>query len=137
MACFMKTIDPVKSVRLACWLAVVAGFGLAGAGCTQVQVAPGVMGEYKLGELQVLADHDFKHVYEATKAGMKDFGLFQTQDDRKVIEAELKGRDTTDTIVIVKIKEIGANRTSLKIRYGVNPQRLLAEKLYQAIQKRM
>lgn len=95
-------------------------------------------GEYKLGELQVFADRDFARVYEAAKSGMKDVKLFQTQDDRKVIEAELRGRDAVDTMVIVKIKEVGPNRTSVKIRYGViKPDLTLAQKLYQAIEKHL
>jgi hypothetical protein len=110
----------------------------AGQGCTQVQVAPDVRGEYKLGELQVFEDRDFARVYEAAKNGMKDFKLFMTQDDRKVIEAELRGRDSADTMVIVKIKEVAPNRTSLKIRYGVlNPSLPQAQKLFDLISKRM
>src|SRR5687767_411548 len=64
-----------------------------GSGCTQVQVAPDVRGEYDFGELQVFVDADFMRVYEAAKRGLKDVGLFQTADDRKVIEAELNARD--------------------------------------------
>jgi len=37
----------------------------------------------------------------------------------------------------VKIKEVAKNRTSVKIRYGLNPDLPLAQKLYEAIQKRM
>lgn len=110
---------------------------LLAAGCTQVQVAPDVRGEYRLGELQVFADRDFNRVYEAAKAGMKDAKLFQTQDDKKVIEAELRGRDSADTLVIVKIKEVAPNRTSVKIRYGLTPDLPSAQKLYEAIQKRL
>jgi hypothetical protein len=107
------------------------------AGCTQVQVAPDTRGEYKLGELQVFADQDFATVYTAAKAALKDAGLFQTRDDRKVIEAELNGRDSTDTMVIVKIKEMGPKRTSVKIRYGVlKPDLAAAQKLYASIEKR-
>jgi S1-C subfamily serine protease len=109
-----------------------------GPACTQVQVAPGVSGEYKVGELQVFADADFATVYEAAKKGLKDQGLFETRDDRKVVEAELNGRDATDTLVVVKIKEVGAKRTSVKIRYGVlKPDLSAAQSLYQKILKRM
>lgn len=106
--------------------------------CTQVQVGPEVRGEYKLGELQVFANRDFAAVHAAAKGALKDVGLFETRDDVKVIESELNGRDSTDTLVIVKIKEVGKNRTSVKIRYGVlTPDLPQAQKLYQAIQRRL
>ena len=107
-------------------------------GCTQVQVAPNVRGEYEFGALQVYVDSDFMHVYEAAKKGMKDSALFQTGDDRKVIEAELNARDSVDTKVIVKLKELGKNRVSVKIRYGlVRPDLPAAQKLFAAIQKHL
>lgn len=107
-------------------------------GCTQVQVAPDTRGEYKLGELQVFSDRDFARVYDAAVRGMKDAKLFQTQDDRKIVEAELRGRDSSDTMVIVKIKEVARNRTSIKIRYGVlQPSLPLAQQLYDAINKHL
>jgi hypothetical protein len=124
-------------VRLLSGLALAAVALGAAAGCTHVQVAPDVRGEYKLGELQVFADRDFMRVYEAAKAGLKDVKLFQTQDDRKVIEAELRARDSADTLVIVKIKEVAQNRTSVKIRYGLNPDLPSAQKLYEAIQRHL
>ena len=130
----------LKSSLRSHWLLVLAlsAASLAGTACTQVMVAPDTRGEYKLGELQVFADRDFKRAYDAAKAGMKDLNLFQTQDERKVIEAELRGRDSTDTLVIVKIKEVGKDRTSVKIRYGVvKPDLPLAQKLYQAIEKHL
>lgn len=109
---------------------------LVASGCTQVQVDPNTRGEYKLGELQVFADRDFTTVYNAAKRGIADLKLFQTRDDRKVIEAELNARDATDTMVIVKIKEVGPNRTSVKIRYGAfKPDLPSAQKLYQAIER--
>ena len=78
------------------------------------------------------------HVYEAAKKGMKDSGLFQTADDRKVVEAELNARDSVDTKVIVKLKELGKNRVSVKIRYGlVRPDLPAAQKLFAAIQKHL
>lgn len=116
---------------------VLAG-GLAAPGCTQVQVAPDVRGEYEFGALQVFVDAEFMRVYDASKKGMTDLGLFQTGDERKVIEAELNGRDSVDTKVIVKLKEIGRNRVSIKIRYGVvRPDLPSAQKLFQAIRKHL
>src|SRR5260221_151018 len=130
----METKRVFPSVRslLAVILAGVVFGGVAG--WTHVQVAPGVQGEYKFGELQVFADRDFAHVYEAANAGMKDVKLFQAEDDRKVIAAELRGRDSSDTLVIVKIKEVAKDRTSIKIRYGLKPDLPSAQKLYDAIQ---
>ncbi len=111
---------------------------LGGPGCTQVMVAPDTRGEYKLGELQVFADRDFDRVYDAAKRGLKDLSLFQTQDDRRIIEAELRGRDSADTLVIVKIKEVAKGRTSVKIRYGVvKPDLAMAQKLYLAFEKHL
>ena len=119
-------------------LASLGAAWLALSGCTQVQVAPDVRGEYEFGALQVYVDSDFMRAYEATKRGMKDIGLFQTGDDRKVIEAEVNGRDSVDTKVSVKVKEIGFNRVSLKIRYGLTrPDLPAAQKLFTAIQKHL
>lgn len=131
----MKTIPRLRSSCLALGLVLAPALILSG-GCTQVQISSDTRGEYKLGELQVFADRDFAAVHAAATRAMKDAGLFQTRDDRKVIEAELNGRDSADTLVIVKIKEVGRNRTSVKIRYGViKPDLPAAQKLYQAIQK--
>src|SRR4051812_41952574 len=131
----MKT----KSKVLRFVLLVVALLGFAGAGCTHVEVTPGTLGEFKLGELQVFVDRDFATAYNAAKLGAKDLSLFLTQDDKKVVEADIHFRDTADTLVIIKIKEVGTRRTSIKIRYGILPQGSLAQsqKLYQAIQKRL
>ena len=119
-------------------LVIAGGAWVISAGCTQVQVTPDVRGEYEFGALQVFVDADFMRAYEASKLGLKDLGLFQTADDRLSIEAELSARDSVDTKVIVKIKEIGKNRTSVKIRYGlVKPDLPSAQKLFQAIQKRL
>jgi hypothetical protein len=134
----MNNTNRVWSLRLGFALAAAATAAIFATGCTQVQVAPDVRGEYKLGELQVFADRDFARTYEAAKAGLKDAGLFQTQDEKKVIEAELRGRDSADTLVIVKIKEVSKNRTSVKIRYGVvSPSLVSAQKLYSAIEKHL
>jgi predicted ThiF/HesA family dinucleotide-utilizing enzyme len=109
---------------------------LAGAGCTQVLVSPDTRGEYKLGELQVFADRDFATAYNAAKEGLKEHGLFLVKDDRLVVEAELNGRDATDTLVVVKIKEVGPKRTSVKIRYGIKGDLAAAQALYAKIEKR-
>lgn len=125
----------IRLVPLALACAATSAAFLA-PGCTQVQVAPDTRAEYKLGELQVFSDRGFAAVHDAAVRGMKDLKLFQTQDDRKVVEAELRGRDSTDTLVIVKIKEVAQNRTSIKIRYGVlKPDLPSAQKLYDAIKK--
>lgn len=130
----MKTLQR----SLASLLATVAlAAALVGPGCTQVQVTPDTRGEYKFGELQLFEDRDFATVHAAAVRGLKDMNLFQTRDDRKVIEAELNARDATDTLVVVKIKEVGKNRTSLKIRYGLNPNLPSAQKLYEAIKKHL
>ena len=119
-------------------LVIAAAAGLGTMGCTQVQVAPQVRGEYEFGALQVFVDSDFMRAYEASKLGMRDLGLFQTGDDRKVIEAELNARDSVDTKVIVKLKELGKNRVSVKIRYGlVRPDLPAAQQLFTAIQKHL
>ena len=129
------SLRQLRTAAISISLVAVTAFGV---GCTQVQVAPDARGEYKLGELQVYFDRDFAAVYNASARGMKDLNLFQTQDDRKVVEAELRGRDSTDTMVIVKIKEIGPQRTSVKIRYGVlKPDLPSAQKLHDAIRKRL
>jgi hypothetical protein len=132
-------MNPLRRLSYTLTLSLALGAVLlGGSGCTQVQVAPDTRGEYKFGELQVYADRDFAAVHAATVKGMKDLNLFQTQDDRKVVEAEIRGRDSTDTMVIVKIKEIGPNRTSIKIRYGVlKPDLPAAQKLYDAIKSHL
>lgn len=133
---FMKTMNPLILRRLA--LSILAGFALAAAaGCTHVQVSPQTRGEYKLGELQVFVDRDFEAAYAAAKNGMKDAGLFAVGDDKVVVEAELNGRDSTDTRVVVKIKEVAKNRTSIKIRYGLKGDLASAQRLYAAIEKRL
>lgn len=117
----------------------LAGTVLA-SGCTQVQVAPDVQGQYTpgLGELQVFVDRDFAATHAAAKRGMKDAGLFETQDDKKVIEAEIRGRDARDTLVTVKLKEVSKGRTSVKIRYGlVGGDLASAQTLFKHIQKHL
>jgi hypothetical protein len=134
----MKTTNRLSSWKTRATLAALIVGVAGGTGCTQVQVAPDVRGEYKLGELQVFADRDFARVYEAAKAGIKDNKLFLTHDERKTVEAELRARDSADSMVIVKIKEMAPNRTSVKIRYGVlTPNLAQAQKLYEVIEKRL
>lgn len=127
------------SLSLRSWsLIAVAGLALGAAtGCTQVLVSPETRGEYKLGEVQVFVDRDFATAHAAAKYGMKDAGLFEVRDDRLVFEAELNGRDATDTLVVVKVKEVGKNRTSIKIRYGLKGDLASAQKVYSAIEKRL
>ena len=105
-------------------------------GCTSVQVSNDTQGRYRVGELQVFAEQDFAPVHAAVERAFKDLGLFQTKDERKVVEAELTARDRSDTLVIVKIKEVAKNRTSVKIRYGLSGDLAQAQRVYQAIEKR-
>lgn len=136
IALTMKTLHRSVFSRIAS-LALAATVLLAGSGCTQVLVTPDTRGEYKFGELQVFEDRDFATVHAAAVRGLKDAALFQTRDERKVFEAELNARDSTDTLIVIKIKEVGKNRTSLKIRYGINPNLPSAQKLYEAIKKNL
>ena len=132
----MKNGNQFHLRRFGQWILVGAILG-ASAGCTQVIVSPQTRGEYKLGELQVFVDRDFAAAHAAAKSGMKDAGLFEVRDDRLAVEAELNGRDSTDTRVIVKIKEVARNRTSIKIRYGYKGDLASAQKVYAAIEKRL
>jgi hypothetical protein len=132
----MNTFLPSYSHRI--WLSLgLAALALGAGGCTQVLVSPDTRGEYKLGEVQVFVDRDFATVHAAAKNGLKDAGLFEVRDDRLAIEAELNARDSTDTLVVVKIKEVGKNRTSLKIRYGLKGELASAQRVYTAIEKRL
>lgn len=128
---------PSTAVRRILWplLLSVALFGTAG--CTQVLLSPETRGEYKFGELQVFADRDFAATYAAAKFGLQDKGLFLVKDDRLVVEAELNGRDATDTLVIIKVKELAKNRTSIKIRYGLKGDLASAQAVYAAIARRL
>jgi len=110
---------------------------LGTAGCTQVLLSPGTRGEYRFGELQVFVDRDFASTYSAAKFGLQDKGLFLVKDERLVVEAELNGRDATDTLVIVKVKELAPNRTSIKIRYSLKGDLASAQTVYAAIERRL
>jgi len=59
------------------------------------------------------------------------------KDERLVVEAELNGRDATDTLVVVKVKELAPNRTSLKIRYSLKGDLASAQSVYAAIERRL
>lgn len=113
--------------------------GLLGAlpACTSVVVDGETTAEYKLGELQAVVDADFAEAYAAAKAGLADRNLFLTGDDKKVVEAVLSARDSADTSVTVKIKEIAKGSTSIKIRYGLAGDLAPAQLLYKAIQSNL
>ena len=133
----MKNTLLLVSRRTALTVFLAAAAMFAAAGCTNVQVGPNTHGTYKMGELQVIAAADFSRVCEAAQVAMKDVAVFQTGDERKVIEAEFTGRDATDTRVTVKIKEVGKGQTSVKIRYGLKGDLAGAQRLYQALEKRL
>ena len=118
-------------------LALLGGVVLGSTGCSSVMVTKEDEGEVRLGELQVFVDHDFGSVYKADKAGMADYGLFQTKDEKKVIEAELEGRDRADTLVTVSIKEVAKERTSIKIRFGITGDTVQSQKLFVAIKEHL
>ena len=127
----------IRSSSRACLAALILVGGAVLAGCTQVLVSPETRGEYKLGELQVFVDRDFAVAHAAAKNGLRDAGLFEVRDDRLAIEAELNGRDSTDTLVVIKVKEIAKNRTSIKIRYGLKGDLASAQRVFSAIEKRL
>jgi hypothetical protein len=133
----MKTPNLFSSVQSLLCLALAAATFVGTSGCTSVLVVPEVKGEYKLGELQVLLDRDFATVHGAAKQALKDLGLFETRDDRKLTEAELNGRDAGDTKVTVKVEEAGKNLTRLRIRYGFKGDLAASQKFFQAVQKRL
>jgi len=116
---------------------LLAGTLFGTAGCTQVLLSPGTRGEYRFGELQVFVDRDFASTYSAAKFGLQDKNLFLVKDERLVVEAELNGRDATDTLVVVKVKELAPNRTSLKIRYSLKGDLASAQSVYAAIERRL
>ena len=123
-----QTRLPVILVLLFAALAVLPA-------CRTIAVNDQTTGEVKFGELQVVTEHGFETVYQATKRGFTDTKLFQTGDDKKYVEAELTARDSMDTLVIVKIKEIAHNRTSVKVRYGYTGDTVNAQRLYNNIEK--
>lgn len=90
----------------------------AGPGYTQVWVNPSTRGEYKFGQWQGFVDRDFTAAQAAAKIALKDLGLFETRDDRKPAEAELRAHDSADTLVTVKMKEAG--KTSRASRFATD-----------------
>jgi hypothetical protein len=126
------------AARLGLGLALVTALAALPA-CRTVMVdrQSNTIGRVKLGELQVFASHDFETVYQAAKAGLADRKLFLTQDDKKYAEAELRARDSVDTLIIVKIKEVARDRTSVKVRYGIPGDPANAQLLYNEIGKRL
>jgi hypothetical protein len=123
--------------RLSLGLVALAGLAALPACRTVVVDEPSnTVGRVKLGELQVFANHDFETTYRAAKQGIADRKLFLTQDDKKYAEAELRARDSVDTLIIVKIKEVARDRTSVKVRYGVSGDTANAQLLYNDIARR-
>lgn len=133
MYAVMKTSRYPHLLPVAFTMALLGVITLGSTGCSNVMVTKDVEGEVRLGELQVFVDHDFETTYNAAKAGMGDYGLFQTKDDKKVVEAELNGRDRADNLVTVKIKEVARDRTSIKIRFGITGDVVQSQKLFTAI----
>jgi len=128
---------PRIAVHRLLWPLLLAGALGGTVGCTQVLLSSGARGEYRFGELQVFADRDFAATYAAAKYGLQDKGLFLVKDERLVVEAELNGRDATDTLVVIKIKELAQARTSIKIRYGLKGDLASAQAVYAAIERRL
>lgn len=127
----------INPVRYCLVIAAVAGLaGLPACRTVVVDEQSHTVGRVKLGELQVFANHDFEKVYQAAKQGIADRKLFLTQDDKKYAEAELRARDSVDTLVIVKLKEVARDRTSVKVRYGVTGDTANAQLLYNEIARR-
>jgi hypothetical protein len=111
----------------------MAGALLGLSACTTVVVDGDTTAEYKFGELQKVVDADFADVYAAAKAGLADRKLFVTGEEKKVVEAVLLARDSSDTSITVKVKEVAKGRTSIKIRYGLTGELAPAQLLYQAL----
>jgi hypothetical protein len=123
--------------RLGLLFVALAGLALLPACRTIVVDEPSnTVGRVKLGELQVFANHDFETAYRAAKQGIAERKLFLTQDEKKYAEAELRARDSVDTLIIVKIKEVARDRTSVKVRYGVAGDVANAQLLYNEIARR-
>ncbi len=126
------------SARFGLGLALLAGLaGLPACRTVMADRETSTIGRIKLGELQVFANRDFETVYQAAKAGIAERKLFLTQDDKKYAEAELRARDSVDTLIIVKIKEVARDRTSVKVRYGLTGDTANAQLLYHEIAKRL
>ena len=85
-------------------LALAAAVALTGCAST-VKVTDNSNGSYRLGELRVYTDRDFTKVHDAVPKAFKDLNLFQTKDEKEVVEAELTARDQTDTRIVVSLKD--------------------------------
>ena len=59
------------------------------------------------------------------------------KDEPLVVEAELNGRDATDTPVVFKVKELAPNRTSLKIRPSLKGDLASAQSVSASIERRL
>lgn len=116
---------------------MAGGVMIGSAGCSSVMVTKNTQGEFRFGELQIFVEHDFDHAYAAAKAGLKDYGLFQTGDEKEVLTAVLKARDGADTAVTIKLKQVATNRTSIKIRYGVAGDLVQSQKLFVALKSHL
>jgi|GEM_PF-1421881 len=133
----MKTSRLLRLLPATLALALGGMAALGSSGCSNVMVNKNTEGRVRLGELQIFVGHDFATAYPAAKAGMGDFGLFLTKDEHELVEAELRGRDPTDTLVFVDVEEVSANRTSIKVRYGFKGDVVQSQKLITAIQARL
>ena len=103
--------------------------------CTNVQVTGDdkVIGEYKFGYLNVEPTQPFDKVREATKRAFKDLGYLQVGDDEtQQGEAVLRARDSSDTLVEVKLKDFTAY-TNVKIHCGVVGDLAHSQQVYRAI----
>ena len=102
-----------------------------------VQVTDDTIGEFTLGELQVMVDGTFADAYAAAKAALEEQGLFLTGDERKVVEAVLTARDRADTQITVKLKEVAVGQTSVKIRYGLTGDAARSQALFRTIARHL
>lgn len=133
----MQTKSSLRMRSVVLSLTLLAAASVGTVGCTNVMVTKDIAGRVRLGELQVFVEADFAPVYAASKEAIKEYGLFQTKDEKKVVEAELEARDRADTLVTVSIKEVAKNRTSIKIRYGITGDVAQSQKLFALINKHL
>lgn len=112
------------------------GLGLF-AGCTTVQLSDNgaVTGEYKLGQLVTQSHAGLNNVYAATKTAFRQMGFLLVHDERASDTAVLRARDSQDNLIEVKLKELGPDYTSVKIRYGITGNLGMSQTLYRAIAK--
>jgi hypothetical protein len=129
----MKTPHVVSTALLAGSLFFL-GVSFTFTGCTSVQISDDASGHYRLGELESFADRDFASTHAAVIMAFKGQGFLQTKDEVEATEAEVTGRDATDTYIEVKIKAVSPTRTSVKIRYSHTGDLAQSQKLYHAIE---